>query len=159
MLGDLCSVTNQPSVNDWVVQVVPLCPSGLGVASGASDPGFDPSTVCYTGSSGNLGFLWVETPCLGWKWPVQRGSDFKKGEQCNEPPKCKRLGRSGIFMTQWFRRWTLERATRGLIPTRSVTVHLTCSRCAICLSPPIGDDITDRCHLIYFQVSFTTTLG
>ena len=41
---------------------------------------------------------------------------------CNEPAKRKRLGRSGTFMAQWFRRWTLERATRGSIPTRSVTL-------------------------------------
>ena len=27
---------------------------------------------------------------------------------CNEPAKCKRLGRSGTFMAKWFRRWTLE---------------------------------------------------
>ena len=41
---------------------------------------------------------------------------------CNEPAKCKRLGRSGTFMAQWFRRWTLERATLGSIPARSVTL-------------------------------------
>ena len=40
---------------------------------------------------------------------------------CNEPVKRKRLGLSGTFMAQWFRRWTLERATRGSIPARSVT--------------------------------------
>ena len=40
---------------------------------------------------------------------------------CNEPAKRNRLGRSGTFMVQWFRRWTVERATRGSIPARSVT--------------------------------------
>ena len=30
----------------------------------------------------------------------------------NEPTKRKRLSRSGIFMVQWFRRWTLESATQ-----------------------------------------------
>ena len=32
---------------------------------------------------------------------------------CNEPAKRRRLGRSGTFMAQWFRRWTLERATQN----------------------------------------------
>ena len=35
---------------------------------------------------------------------------------CNEPSKRKRLGRSGTFMAQWFRRWTLESATRDRYP-------------------------------------------
>ena len=40
------SVTNQPSVSDWVVQV-PLWPSGLGVGLWNERPGFDPSTARY----------------------------------------------------------------------------------------------------------------
>ena len=36
--------------------------------------------------------------------------------ECNEPAKRKRLGRSGTFMAQWFRRWTLEFATRVRSP-------------------------------------------
>ena len=47
---------------------------------------------------------------------------------CNERAKRKRLGRSGTFMAQWFRRWTLERATRGSIPTRSVTLVAAVTR-------------------------------
>ena len=35
---------------------------------------------------------------------------------CNDPAKRKRLGRSGAFMAQWFRRWTLESATRVRSP-------------------------------------------
>ena len=49
-----CSVTNQPSLSDWVVQV-PLWPSGLGVGLWNRRPGFDPRSVRYTVGSGNPG--------------------------------------------------------------------------------------------------------
>ena len=32
--------------------------------------------------------------------------------KCNQRAKRKWLGRSGAFMAEWFRRWTLESATR-----------------------------------------------
>ena len=63
-----------------------------------------------------------------WHWSMVNGLQvwtvcFSRGKRknancywCNEPVKRKRLGRSGTFMAQWFRRWTQERATRGSIP-------------------------------------------
>ena len=42
--------------------------------------------------------------------------DNNNNTTCNEPAKRKRLGRSGTFMAQWFRRWTLESATRVRSP-------------------------------------------
>ena len=55
---------------------------------------------------------------------------------CNEPAKRKRLGRSGTFMAQWFRRWTLERATRGSIPARSVTLVAAVTRVRLWVEAP-----------------------
>ena len=48
------SVTNQPSVSNWVVQV-PLWLSGLGVGPWSELPGVRSRTVRYTGGSGNPG--------------------------------------------------------------------------------------------------------
>ena len=35
---------------------------------------------------------------------------------CNEPAKRKRLGRSGTFMAQWFRRWDSGASDPGFDP-------------------------------------------
>ena len=58
-------------------------------------------------------------------------SCYKSGlifsKSCNEPAKRKRLGRSGTFMAQWFRRWTLESATRVRSPHGPLQSYcLTC---------------------------------
>ena len=87
--------------------------------SWALDPGFDPRKVRYTGGSGNPG-----SPISGssppWaKVARARGLGFQKGG--SNVTKRKRLGRSGTFMAQWFRRWTLEWVIQGSIPARSVT--------------------------------------
>ena len=52
------SVTNQPSVSDWVVQV-PLWPSGLGVGLWNERPGFDPSTARYMLNTRFPGSFWI----------------------------------------------------------------------------------------------------
>ena len=60
---NLTTLMNQPSVSDWVVQVS-LWSSGLGMGSGASDPGIDPCTVHCTGGSGNPGSPEWKLPAL-----------------------------------------------------------------------------------------------
>ena len=74
----ITSVTNQPSVSDWVVQV-PLWPSGLGVELWNRRPWIDTRTVRYIGGSGNPG-----SPVSGssppWlKVARARGLGFQKG--------------------------------------------------------------------------------
>ena len=54
----------------------------------------------------------------------------------NEKAKRKRLGCSGTFMAQWFRRWTLQRATRGSIPARSITLVAAVTRVRLSGSSP-----------------------
>ena len=96
-------------LNLWAIKV-PLWPSGLGVGLWNRRPVTLVAAVIRVR-------LWVEAPRLGWKWPEPGGSDFKKGGVVrNEPGKRKRLGRSGTFMAEWFRRWTLESATRDRYP-------------------------------------------
>ena len=46
---------------------------------------------------------------------------------CYEPAKRKGLGRSGTFLAQWFRRWTLESATRVRSPHGPLQQHQTAS--------------------------------
>ena len=54
---------------------------------------------------------------------------------CNEPAKRKRLGRSGTFMAQWFRRWT-GIGDPGSIPARSVTLVAAVTRVRLWVEAP-----------------------
>ena len=67
---------------------------------------------------------WNSAPITGWPFkllrsPVQLHHWYTfsiNSCECYEPAKRKRLSRSGTFMAQWFRRWTLESATRVRSP-------------------------------------------
>ena len=69
MGGKICTVTNQPSVRDWVIQVT-LWPCGLGLGLWNQWPRIHPGTVCYTGGSSNPPWLKVARA---------RGLGFQKG--------------------------------------------------------------------------------
>ena len=103
------TVTNQPSISDWVIQV-PLWLSGLGVGLWNRRPRIDPRMVRYTGGSGNLGSPEWKLPALVESGPCQGAWISTKGSYVTNQPSISDwviqilLWQSGLGVGLW-NRW------------------------------------------------------